>query len=270
MGIGADLCGSGPHCWNWGTVNKLGKNIGYKTENIYTNKSKDDFSQKQEKAWDFVRKSIDDEFPCYGWHYDFMVINGYDDNGYLLSGPVDNAPSDWREFGAEAVGFLDIWSIRPGQKADDMTTIKDALSFAVNLAKEPDKWIHEGIGGLSAYDNWVGGLESGEGDAFGAAYHAGIWAECRRYAVEFLEEANQRTGKNYDRLFQPAIKQYKLVSDNLNEVEKLFPYKDATEEEWKQNMEDNERRQKAAEHLKFAKAAEAKGLELLAKIVEAM
>lgn len=45
MGIGTDLCGSGPHCWNWGTVNKLGKNIGYKTENIYTNKSKDDFSQ---------------------------------------------------------------------------------------------------------------------------------------------------------------------------------------------------------------------------------
>jgi len=271
LNIDTDLCGSGPHCWGWGVVNKLGKNIGYKTEVVYTNVNKDDFSQMQEKAWDFARKSIDDGFPCYGWHYDFMVINGYDNSGYLLSGPVDDAPGDWRKFGADAVGFLEIWSVRPGQEADDMLTIKDALSFAVDLAKEPDKrTLDTGTGGLSGYDNWIKGLESGEGDAFGGAYNAAIWAECRRYAVEFLEEANQRTGKKYDSLFQPAIKQYKLVSDNLNEVEKLFPYKNATKDEWKQNMENSEHRQKAAEHLKNAKAAEAKGLELLAEIVEAM
>jgi len=271
MNIGDDLCGSGPHSWRWGIVNQLGKNIGYRTEVIYTNVNKDDFSQKQEKAWDFVRKSIDDGFPCYGWHYDFMVINGYEDNSYLLSGPVDNAPGDWRKFGADAVGFLEIWSIRPGQKADDETTIKAALSFAADMAKAPDeRTIDQGTGGLSGYDNWIVGLESGKGDAFGGAYNTAIWSECRRFAVEFLEEANQRTGKKYDSLFQPAIEQYKVVSDNLNEVEKLFPYKSATEDEWKQNMEDSQRRQKAVEHLKAAKAAEAAGLELLGKIVEAL
>ena len=200
-----------------------------------------------------------------------MVINGYDDNGYLLSGPVDDAPGDWRKFGADAVGFLEIWSIRPGEKADDKATIKAALSFAADMAKAPDKrTIDPGTGGLSGYDNWAKGLESGKGDAFGGAYNTAIWAECRRFAVEFLKEANQRTGKNYDSLFQPAIKQYKQVSDNLNAVEKLFPYKSATEEEWKRNMDDSERRQKAVEHLKAAKAAEAKGLELLAQIAAAM
>ncbi|MBC8228041.1 hypothetical protein H8E77_00645 [bacterium] len=264
LNIDTDLCGSGPHCWGWGVVNKLGKNIGYKTEVVYTNVNKDDFSQMQEKAWDFARKSIDDGFPCYGWHYDFMVINGYDDNGYLLSGPVDDAPGDWRKFGADAVGFLEIWSVRPGQKADDMTTIKAALSFAVDIKQ----WaVDPRDGGLSGYDNWIKGLESGEGDAFGGAYNAAIWVECRGFAVEFLEEANQRTGKKYDSLFQPAIEQYKLVSDNLNEVEKLFPYKDATEEEWKQNMADKERRQKAVELLKSAKEAEASGLKALENIL---
>jgi len=151
MSIGTDLCGSGPHCWHWGTVNKLGKNIGYKTEVIYTNKSKDDFAQMQEKAWDFARKSIDDGFPCYGWHYEFLVINGYDDNAYLFSGPIEE--------------------------------------------------------------------------------------------------------------------HYKLVRDSLKEVEKLFPYANATKEEWKQNMGDKERRQKAVKLLKKAKAAEAAGLESFEKIV---
>jgi hypothetical protein len=269
LNIGTDLCGSGPHSWGWGVVNQLGKNIGYETKVIYTNINRDDFSQMQEKAWDFARKSIDDGFPCYGWHYDFMVIDGYDNNGYLLSGPVDDAPGNWRKFGADAVGFLEIWSVRHGQKADDKTTIKAALSFAADMAKEPDKrTLDPGTGGLSGYDNWIEGLESGEGDAFGGAYNTAIWAECRRFAVEFLEEANQRTGKKYDDLFRPAIKQYKLVRDNLNEVEKLFPYKGATKEEWKQNMEDSERRQKAVGHLKAAKAAESAGLKLLRKIVE--
>ncbi len=267
MNIGDDLCPSGPHCWNWSTVNRLGKNIGYEAKNIYTNANKEDLSQKQEQAWDFVRKSIDNGFPCYGWHYEFVVINGYDDNGYLLSGPMDDAPGDWRKFGIDAVGFMDIWSIRPGQKADDITTIKDALCFAVSFIEEsadsPDA-------GLSGYGNWIKGLESGKCSADGGAYHAAIWAECRRFALEFLEEANQRAGKKYESLFQPAIEQYKLVSDNLNEVEKLFPYKSATEDEWKRNMEDEKRRQEAVEHLKAAKSAEAAGLESLARIVEAM
>ena len=269
MNIDTDLCGSGPHCWGWGVVNKLGKNIGYKTEVIYTNKSKDDFSQKQEKGWDFARKSIDDGFPCYGWHYDFMVINGYDDNGYLLSGPVDDAPGDWRKFGADAVGFLEIWSVKPGQKADDKTTIKAALSFATDLAKAPDKQtLDPGTGGLSGYDNWIKGLKSGEGDAFGAAYHAAIWSECRRFAVAFLEEANQRTGKEFDALFQPAIEHYKVVRDSLKAVEELFPYINATKEEWKQNMEDKERRQKAVKLLKSAQNAETAGLKALENILQ--
>ena len=267
MNIGDDLCPSGPHCWNWSTVNRLGKNMGYKTESVYTNADKEDCSQKQEEAWNLVRKSIDDGFPCYGWHYEFMVINGYDDDGYLLSGPMDNVPGDWRKFGMDAVGFLDICSIRPGQKADDKTTIKEALSFAVSFIEEsadlPDA-------GLSGYDNWIKALESGKYSADGGAYHAAIWAECRRFAVEFLEEANQRTGGEHDSLFQPAIEQYRLVRDNLNKVEKLFPYKDATEEEWKQNMENSERRQKAVEHLKAARNAEATGLKLLGKIVAAL
>ena len=85
-----------------------------------------------------------------------------------------------------------------------------------------------------------------------------------------MEEANQRTGKEFDTLFQPAIEHYKVVRDSMKEIEKLFPYANATKEEWKQNMEDKERRQKAVKFLKKAKEAEATGLELLMKIVEAM
>ncbi|MBD3182847.1 hypothetical protein GF312_11190 [Candidatus Poribacteria bacterium] len=264
MNIGTDLCGSGPHCWNWSTVNKLGKNIGYEAKGFYTNEDKEENLQK---GWDFVRESIDNGFPCYGWHYEFMVINGYDDNGYFLSGALtvgDDPPEDWRKFGIGAVGFLDLWSIRPGQKADDMKTVKDALSFAINT-----KWAVDDSrdGGLAGYDNWMKGLETGEVDAFGAAYHAAIWAECRRYALDFLEEANQRMDMKYNSLFQPAIEQYSIVSDSLNEVEKLFPLKGKIQEEWKQNIEDAEKRHKAVDYLKTAKASEAKGIEFLGKIV---
>lgn len=92
----------------------------------------------QQRAWDLVRKSIDSGLPGYGWHYDFSVIRGYDNDAYLLSGPGKSERA-WKEFGVTAVGFLDIWSLRPGPRGDDAAAIADALAFAVSFGRSPGK-----------------------------------------------------------------------------------------------------------------------------------
>ena len=88
--------------------------------------------------------------------------------------------------------------------------------------------------------------------------------------MEFLKKANERIGEEYDSLFRPAIEKYRLVSENLDEVEKLLPLKGKAEEELRKNIEDAEKRRKAVEHLKSAKISEAVGLEALKKIVAAL
>lgn len=47
-------------------------------------------SAAQEQAWDYVRRQIDENLPCYGWELDvpeFYVICGYDEAGYYVCGP---------------------------------------------------------------------------------------------------------------------------------------------------------------------------------------
>ena len=270
MCVGTDLCPSGPHCWHYGKVHELARNLGVKIEHFPARQMEGSLEDKQPKAWEFIRKAIDDGAPLCCWHWEHLVINGYDGDGFLYSGPLrrDHKHVPWEEFGTAPCG-LETWTVQPGEKADDRTVIRETLSFALEFAASPEKLMLEGYGGGSAgYDNWITGLESGEVSPDGAASHAIIWAECRRFALEFLREANRRTDKQFDELFRPAIERYRVVRDNLKTVAELFPWGD--DGEMKRRVADPERRQKAVDALRTAKEAEAAGLDALKSVVAAL
>jgi hypothetical protein len=86
-------------------------------------------------------------------------------------------------------------------------------------------------------------------------------------AVEFLKEAQDRLDGELKPIFEKSIGYYDAVSRNLVEVNKLMPFSsDLTMDPIK--VDDKSRA--IVEALKGAREAEAKGLQVLEKIVEVL
>jgi hypothetical protein len=114
---------------------------------------------------------------------------------------------------------------------------------------------------------WIEGLAAGKASRFGMGYNAAVWAECRRYAVDFLEEASQRLGSKATDLFDEALGFYRDVAQNMDAVSKVYPH-EAMDETIV--IEPDADCQKAVDHLRAAREAEASGLVVLKKIATAL
>lgn len=267
------VCPSGPTAWRTETLFRLGKNVGYVLDGVFGFKSEGDFAQKQQLAWEHTKKAIDRGMPCYGWELDipeFYVVYGYDDSdedgGYLFSGPgcdEGKGPKPWRELGDTEIGVIEMYSVKAGQAAHDVKTIKEAFEFAVEHATSPEKWIFPRYrAGLAGFDNWIRATETGKADGMGMAYNAAVWNECRGFAVLFLQEARARLGNRLGSLFDEAINHYRVVAQNLGQVADTFPFHGLKPE----HIQDPGRRSLALERLRAARDAEASGLDTLRRI----
>jgi len=252
-------------------IRELGENIGYKVDRVVAHKSDEDFAEKLETAWENTRQAIDQDLPCYGWELEepeFYVVLGYDDIGYHYSGPLcdlGKGPKPWQELGDTEIGVLEMYSVRPGQAADDAKTVKDALQFALEHAQNPEKWIFPNYrAGLSGYDLWIHTVENGTPTGHGMAYNTAVWTEGRGFGAQFLREARGRLNGEVSVLLEDAAEQYGMVFQHLQKVADLFPFPPGTE------IDDEERRNKAAAHLRNARDNEEAGLELLERIVKAL
>jgi hypothetical protein len=270
-----EVCPSGPTAWKTVKLFELGKNLGYRLDGVFGFKHQDDFAGQQQRAWAHVRQAIDQGRPCYGWELEipeFYVIYGYDDVGYYFSGPgcdEGKGPKPWQELGDTGIGVVELYSVWPGEAADDATTVKAALSFALEHAANPEEWIFEHYrAGLEGFDNWIRALQAGRASDMGMRYNTGVWAECRKYAVGFLEEAMQRLAGRADGPLDEAISHYGAVSENLNEVAAIYPWANKASDEDLLPVDDKSRA--AVEALQRAKAAEAAGLQALQRIVQSL
>jgi len=269
------VCPSGPTAWKTIKLFQLGRNIGYTHDGVFGFKGNEDFGEVQKRAWEHARRAIDQGQPCYGWELqvpEFYVIYGYDDVGYYYSGPgcdQGKGPKPWQELGDTGIGVVEVYSVGPGQAADDATTVREAFSFALEHAGNPQEWIFQHYrAGLEGFDNWIRALQEGKASDMGMRYNTGVWAECRKYAVGFLEEARERLEGRVDGLFHEALAHYKVVSDNLNKVAEAYPWADQASDEDVLPVDDKSRA--AVEALQAAKGAEAAGLQALRKIVQAL
>jgi len=266
------VCPSGPTAWNTEMVLNLGRNVGYASDVVFALRSHAGFVEKQELAWENTRRALDEGLPCYGWELDipeFYVVYGYDDVGYYYSGAQcdeGKGPKAWQELGESETGVLEMYTVRPGQAADDVTTIKEALAFALEHAKSPARWTYPKYkAGLAGFDLWIHALEIGTADGFGMAYNSAVWAECRRFAVGFLAEAKERIGGKVAPLFDGAARCYGTVAQCLTKVSEIFPFPPKGED-----VKDVERCAVALGHLRVAWEAEESGLDALQAIVGAL
>jgi hypothetical protein len=268
------LCPSGPTAWATEMLCSLGRNLGYDVDGVLGFRANENFTAAQRKAWDYVREKTDQGLPCYGWELEipeFYVVYGYDEEGYYFSGPgcdEGKGPKPWQELGDTEIGVVEMYSVGPGQAADDRQTVREALAFALEHATGPEKWIFSNYrAGLTRYDNWIASVQEGTASAFGLAYNAAVWSECRGYAVQFLREARERIDGEARELLDEAIRHYGQVSDSLERVTQIHPFSPELPNDPIGIASPSDA---AVAALKKAREAEAAGLEVLAGIVEAL
>jgi hypothetical protein len=197
---------------------------------------------------------------------------GYDDVGYYYKGyhSEDGAgPKPWKDVGMTGVTLFEIYSAKKVKPREDNIIVKQAFRNVLKHAQNPKDWIQypQYKSGLEGYDAWIKAVESGTAITFGLAYNAAVWAECRIMAVEFLKEAQDRLDGELRPIFEKGIGYYDAVSRNLVEANKLLPFSpDLTMDPIKVN----DQSRAMVEALKSAREAEAKGLQVLEKIVEVL
>jgi len=91
-------------------------------------------------------------------------------------------------------------------------------------------------------------------------YNAAVWAESRRFALEFLKEAQERLDKSMRSLFTDALGHYNIVAQKLKVVSETYPFKECDDE----RVPVDDRARTAIEALKRAQDAEVAGLDVLA------
>lgn len=268
---------SGPDCWGTEPIFELAINLGCKVNGISIDKVEagDSYPIVQRQAWDFVRSSLDNGLPCYGWEVQpyipgYNTIHGYDDGeqgGYLYAGWGSDGIRDWRTLGEIDVQRLEVYRVELVEPATAVKTVKDALAAVIEHSATSSGWYShpEYASGPAGFDLWAEAVETGRAIRDGHSYNAAAWLECREMAVEFFKEAHQRLPGRADAAFSDAEARYAEVCDLLRTMLACHPFHLET---W-----DNETKLQSAEVadlLRQAGKAERQGLSNLSTIVKAL
>ena len=266
--VGAD----GPTCWNLLIIAERLAGLGVSTEDyVGAHAEQPGFEARQVAARDLVRGKIDAGIPCYGCELgfpEFFTVHGYEGDEVLywthcVEGNV--VRRHWRELGAEDVGWLFVGSVEPLEtRADDRQVVRDALAFALMLNEAPDAELCFASTGLAAYDTWIGEMESGRWVAdreVGMRHNIACWHECRSFAGPFLREAGRRLGGALQPRFEEAAGHYEAAAEALAGIGAMFSWSAPVPEP------DGPEVPRSVTLLKEARAAEAAGLDIVARIL---
>lgn len=262
VNVHPELCPSGPTAWRTESLDPLLANTGLRATCWAAAREEDEFADKVEQITAAVRDALDHDRPCYAWSIDipeYYLIHGYDDGGVHYSGctamqgggpkPIDEFAWDWLELG----------SLERVDPADDETTVRAALHYALEHAA--GRFSHDAYRtGPKAFEVWSQALSSGAASRNGHSYNAACWAECRRYAVEFLTHARVRLSGRANAPLDAALRHYAEVAELLGAAHE--------EAGFTPDFAPKLRSESAAAQLEQAAAAEARALEGVAEALE--
>lgn len=273
INIADRICPSGPTAWKNDMIIDLIQNIGIKIESFYAETCYSDYEEQLQNGWNFVKSSINQNHPCYGWQIgdikEYYIIYGYDNVGYYYKGYFQEGgagPKSWKDIGKM---FIRLYSVKKANTSVDYSIqVKKAFQMVLKHSKNPSDWIHkpEYSSGLDGFDRWIRWIENGEAEQFGQAYNSRVWAECRSEAVNFLREARIHLNSKFKPYFDKAIEHYELVAKNLTKVNEMYPFD--MNKLTINPIGINEKSRVGANLLKNAREAELNGLLDLEKILD--
>ncbi len=276
------LCPSGPTAWQDHQCNRLAGNMGLDIEQLLVFSGDEEAAQKREAHFERAREAVDAGLPIIGWEMDipdYYVVCGYDEDGNYLFRDFDDTVNriHHAKLGDTGIGVHYLLIVRPGEPAEDDAVVRDALEFALEVAAGQYGHGGEYATGVAGYDQWIRALAEpeavleAEASGHGLAYNAACWAECRRYAASFLEEARRRLDREeLEAGFTAAVEHYGTVAARLTEVSELFPMNPAEEQAMAERLHDASRREKALVALRAARTAEVAGLRALSRVAVAL
>ena len=232
-----------------------------------------DFAQKRQAAAAFVREKVDAGIPCYGWDgcMEWIIFNGYSDKACLQWShyyPEGYRKRPWTQFGRNVTKCFEVTSVEPARRTgSDRTAIREALAYALEIARSAPTADGTNARGLAGYTEWIRCLESGDWQKPGMPgvhHNVACWHECRCYAERFLRLAGGKLGGRLKPRFEQAAEHYRKVREALCQMQTIFVYKYPLPPVTKAGV------QAAVKLLRRAKAAEAKGLAILDQIVSEM
>ena len=247
------------------------KHIGYEISGVFGFKTDENFEQMQQKAFENVKKAVDEGIPSYGWELEipeYYIVNGYEEDAYHYSGvkfkPYE--PLKWDKLAISEIGVMELYQIKLHTPSDDKETVKNAFLSVFKHIDNSEDWIFEKYkSGPEAFDLWIDSIKNQKADLHGNAYCAQIWAECRMHAVEFLIEAGKRLPK-FEKLLKQAFEQYCISASMLQEFTNIFQFHRRNEDDLKNEAKINA----GIEMLQRCRDAEVKGLETLKTLVNEM
>ncbi len=224
INIHEQLCPSGPYCWNYENFFKLVRNLGISVKDLGFFSAKSTLDERS-KVEEVLKKKIDAGDPCSLLNMENQLISGYDDRHFILQQPWPKANlpitpktltfQTWKELGNEI--HINFFTFAKTEKADDETIIKESLSYAVDIARNPDRYrLEHYYIGLKGYDTWIKAVKDGYGASHGNWWNGTVWQECREMASRYFSEIAQKYQGNISRKAIELSKRYKKLAKFLN------------------------------------------------------
>lgn len=227
INIHEQLCPSGPYVWNYETFYKLVRNLGISMKDLgfFSAESTPDERGKIEEV---LKRSIDAGTPCSLLNMENQLISGYGDMHFIVQKPWPKVDlpftpetltfQTWKELGKEV--HINFFAFDKIGKADDETIIKESLSYAVDITRNPDRYREEEpyTVGLDAYDVWIKAVKDGYGASHGNWWNGTVWCECREMASRYFSEIAAKCQGKISKKATELSNQYKKLAKLLNKA----------------------------------------------------
>ena len=224
INIHEELCPSGPYVWNYKTFFELVRKLGVEMKDLgffHPRSTPDEIKEIEE----VLRRNIDENVPCSLLNLENQLVSGYNDTQFIVQQPwakVNFPPKTltfqtWEELGKEF--HVSFFSFAQTEATDERTIIRDSLSYAVDLAKNPSRYRSEHYYiGLEAYDTWVKAVEAGHGPSHGNWWNGTVWWECREMASKYFSEIASRVQGEVSERAMDLSKRYGDVATFLDKA----------------------------------------------------
>lgn len=260
LNIERTLCPSGPTAWDWGAILFPLRQL-FTLRRLCATCDMRSAEEMRELIWQRTVESIDTGRPSILWdaiYPEFYLAYGYDaDSGeYIVQGPGADSVTGRVSWSSLGSNIGQIWALFPAPNdAVNAASARDlALRGAITWhawSNEPDaQWIFGG----DAWQVWIDAMaeEDLPHHSPAVSYNHMVYAECRKYAAEFLTSQ----GKDY----AEAADAYTQVANELTVLCDVWPFMAPVPSL-------SERRQ-LSEHLTRARDAEEKGIGALTAILK--
>ena len=259
LNIERTLCPSGPTAWDWGAILFPLRQI-FSLRRVCATCDMRSSEEARELIWQRTMESIDAGRPAILWDAvipEFYLAYGYDADSmeYLIQGPIAERVSGRVPMSRLGSMTGQVWALfpAPNDECDTLAARELALRGAITWQRWPNEIDAQWTFGGDAWNIWIRAIaqEDLEYDSATVSLNHLVYAECRRYAADFL------AGQGAE--FAEAATAYARVADALQAVCAAWPYLTP--------VPSLDVRRQLAEHLTVARDAEIDGVDKLKSVL---